>query len=84
MIQLERVEKPIRGDATGKPVGFRQSFVRTLSLFAASAGTEGHELRGGRVSFVPSRKDAIITPCLTEDCKRRLHAGIYCIFLPLY
>lgn len=53
---------------------FRHGFV--------CVGTEGQELGGGRVSFVASRKDAIITPCLTEDCKRRLSVSIYCIFLP--
>nr|XP_021150014.1 uncharacterized protein LOC110362498 isoform X6 [Columba livia] len=36
--------------------------------------TEGHELEGGEVSYLAGRKDAIIAPSLTEDCKRRLNA----------
>nr|XP_021150012.1 uncharacterized protein LOC110362498 isoform X4 [Columba livia] len=35
--------------------------------------TEGHELEGGEVSYLAGRKDAIIAPSLTEDCKRRLN-----------
>lgn len=83
MLKVEREEKVHLGRWQRESCGIEAGFCVSLEPLAACAGAEGHQLRGGRVSSAASRKDAIITPCLTEaDCKRRLNVSIYCVFLP--